>query len=54
MAAVREPDKRLSGLRPDEEWFYREAGPSAFIRVVVHYDHDRGMIVTAFPRRHFP
>ena len=55
MAAVREPDRRVVGPTAGEEWFYRsEAGPSAWIRVVVHYEHERGLIVTAFPRRSFP
>ncbi len=55
MAAVRDPTHRLSGSRPQQEWFYgRDAGPSAWIRVVVHYDGGRGVIVTTFPRRTFP
>jgi hypothetical protein len=52
---VHRPDRRRRGLRRDEEWFYRRGlGPSAWIRVVVHYAHGRGLIVTAFPRRSFP
>ena len=52
---VAQPDARRPGPRPGEEWFYRHgAGPSAGIRVVVHYEHGRGRIVTAFPRRSIP
>ena len=51
---VARPDARKSG-RPGEEWFYRRgAGPSTWIRVVVHYEHNRGLIVTGFPLRSFP
>ena len=52
---VAAPDARIAGRRPAEEWFYRGgAGPTAWIKVVVHYEGDRGIIVTAFPRREFP
>lgn len=52
---VADPDRRAEGPKPGEEWFYRRGlGPSAWIRVVVHYEHGRGRIVTAFPRRRFP
>lgn len=53
--AVREPDRRLSGHLEDEEWFYLAgAGPSRWLKVVVHYEGDRGRIVTAFGRRSMP
>ena len=53
--AVADPDARVAGRVEREAWFYvRRAGPSAWIRVVVHYKEDRGTIVTAFPRRSFP
>jgi hypothetical protein len=32
----------------------RRSGPSRWIKVVVHYESDRGEIMTAFPRRWFP
>lgn len=49
------PNARAPGRRPSEEWFYRRnVGPSAWIRVVVHYEKGKGRIVTAFPRRAFP
>jgi hypothetical protein len=55
LAAVALPDARASGRRPGEEWYYlRGAGPSSWIKVVVHYEHGGGVIVTAFPRRSFP
>jgi hypothetical protein len=55
LSAVARPDARMPGRRRGEEWFYRRgAGPSAWVRVVVHYEGDRGLIVTAFPRRLFP
>jgi hypothetical protein len=53
--AVARHDARIPGRESGEEWFYRRgAGPSAWIRVVVHYEHGRGVIATAFPRRAFP
>jgi hypothetical protein len=52
---VARPSARSTGHRTNEEWFYRRGvGPSAWMRVVVHYERDRGFIVTAFPRRWFP
>ncbi len=55
LEAVAHPDERLPGRKAQEEWFYRRtAWPSRWIRVVVHYEGDRGLIVTAFPRRLFP
>jgi len=53
--AVAHPAERIPGRKPDEEWFYgREARPNRWIKVVVHYEGDRGLIVTAFPRRLIP
>jgi hypothetical protein len=53
--AVREPDRRMAGRQVDEEWFYLEgAGPSRWLKVVVHYEGGRGRIVTAFARRSMP
>jgi len=53
--AVGTPDRRLSGHQEDEEWFYLEgAGPSRWLKVVVHYEGGRGRIVTAFARRSMP
>jgi hypothetical protein len=37
-----------------EAWFYLPGGPSAWIKVVVVYSGDVGMIITAFPRRAMP
>lgn len=55
VSTVHEPDERIAGRGAGEEWFYRRgAGPSAWMKVVVHYEGDRGLIVTAFPRRSFP
>ena len=52
---VARPDEHLRGRGDNEEWFYRRGrGPSAWIRVVVHYESGRGLIVTAFPRRSIP
>ena len=52
---VARPDARREGRDAGEVWFYRrDLGPSAWIRVVVHYEHGRGLILTAFPRRWFP
>jgi len=42
-------------LWPGEEWLYLAGpGPARFLKVVVHYEHGEGRIVTAFPRRAFP
>lgn len=55
LEAVARPDRRAPGRERGEEWFYLEgAGPSRWIRVVVHYEGARGLILTAFPRRSFP
>jgi hypothetical protein len=55
MAVVAAPDERIACRQPAEEWFYRRgAGPTAWIKVVVHYEGDRGIVITAFPRRAFP
>ncbi len=55
MAAVREPDRRVPGRRPNEEWFFAEGpGPSRWLQVVVHYEGGEGWIVTAFARRSLP
>jgi hypothetical protein len=55
LRAVAKPDRRLDGPRPDEEWFYlAEAGPSRWLKVVVHYEQGAGQIVTAFARRSMP
>jgi hypothetical protein len=55
LGVVARPDRRLAGRDPGEEWFYRQGiGPSGWVKVVVHYEHDRGLLVTAFPRRSFP
>ena len=50
MSAVREPDQRKPGRIPGEEWFFLQGGVTRWIHVVVHYEQDRGRIVTAFPR----
>src|SRR5215218_956 len=53
--AVREPDRRRSGRHEHEEWFYLAgAGPTRWLKVVVHYEGVRGRIVTAFGRRSMP
>lgn len=55
LSVVARPDERVPGRAQGEEWFYgRGIGPSEWIRVVVHFDQDRGLIVTAFPRRSLP
>ncbi|MEX2645347.1 MAG: hypothetical protein WD249_03700 [Gaiellaceae bacterium] len=55
LAVVAEPEHRLPGRGPQEEWFYRGgAGPSRWVKVVVHYEQTFGRIVTAFPRRALP
>ena len=52
VAVVAEPDERIPGRTQGEEWLYcRGIGQSAWIKVVVHYEHERGLIVTAYPRR---
>lgn len=55
LRAVAEPTRRKPGRRQNEEFFYLAGtGPSRWIKVVVHYEHNRGRIMTAFPRRRFP
>ena len=55
LEAVSDPDRRIRGPEPDEEWFYRHGiGPSLWVKVAVHYEGREGRIVTAFPRRRFP
>ncbi len=52
---VREPDRRVAGRGQGEEWFYLAgAGPSRWLKVVVHYEGGRGRIVTVFARRSIP
>jgi len=47
LQAVADPEDRLQGRRPGEEWFYgRSAPPEKWIKVVVHFEEDRGQIVT--------
>jgi hypothetical protein len=55
VAIVESPDEHRSKREEAEEWYYgRAIGPSRWIRVVVHYECGRGLIVTAFPRRSLP
>ena len=54
LEAVAGPEERLAGRPPDEDWFYGPGRPKRWIRVVVHYEGDRGLIVTAFSRRLIP
>lgn len=55
LETVADPAARRRGRAHGEDWFYaRGVGPSAWLRVVVHYEGDRGLIVTAFARRSFP
>lgn len=54
LRAVGQPDRRIPGRWADEEWFYGRAGPSRWMKVVVHFDGEAGRIITAFPRRRFP
>ena len=55
LEAVARPEERLPGRRAQQEWFYaRMPWPGRSIRVVVHYESDRGQIVTAFSRRLIP
>jgi len=55
LVTVSQPTQRVQGRRPGEEFFYLAgSGPSRWIKVVVHYEHEQGRIATAFPRRRFP
>jgi len=51
---IRRPERVLPGRHLNESWHYGTGGPSQFIKVVVHWDGDRGVIVTAFARRRLP
>ncbi len=54
LSILSSPERVLPGRRPGEEWFYGRGGPSAWIKVVVHWTNDRGTVVTAFARRRLP
>ena len=55
LSGLAAPAIRRRGRWPDEKWFYLAGpGPTRFVKVVVHYEHGVGRIVTAFPRRAFP
>jgi hypothetical protein len=55
MAAVREPDRRMPGRVPDEEWFFaEEIRPGRWLHVVVHFEGGEGWIATAFTRTLLP
>ncbi|MCZ7588263.1 MAG: hypothetical protein M5U27_05240 [Gaiella sp.] len=55
LLAVSDPEDRIPGRRPSEEFFYgRATPPERWIKVVVHFEGSRGHIVTAFPRRWIP
>lgn len=51
--AIRTPDAQRV-VSTDESWFYKAAGPSTWIKVVVLYSGGTGRIITAFPRRAMP
>jgi hypothetical protein len=49
MRAIREPDRRAEGRKHSEEWYFEWSGPARWLRVVVHYEHGEGTVMTAFP-----
>ncbi len=52
MGAVREPDLRMHGRVPGEEWYLAEGvGPALWLHVSVQYEGGEGWIITAFSRR---
>lgn len=51
--AIRTPDTQRV-ISNDESWFYKAAGPSTWIKVVVLYSGGTGRIISAFPRRAMP
>lgn len=55
LGIVANPDERISGRQENEVWSYgRDIGSDGWIKVVVHYERDHGLVITAFPRRLFP
>jgi hypothetical protein len=55
LEVVSHPHACIAGREPNEEWSYRRGlGPTAWIKVVVHYEEGSGLVITAFPRRSFP
>jgi hypothetical protein len=56
LGVVRFPETTRPGHARNEEWFYGRyfAGPTRWVRVVVHYHDDRGRITTAVPRTEVP
>ena len=51
--AIHAPDAQRA-VSTEESWFYKAAGPSAWIKVVVVYSGGTRRIITAFPRRGMP
>ena len=55
LGTVAAPEARFPGRDVGEEWYFGSGfGPSRFVKVVVHYEGEVGLIVTAFPRRALP
>jgi hypothetical protein len=50
LRAIREPDRRATGRRPEREFYFLEwLGPGRWLRVVVHYEGREGEVRTAYP-----
>ena len=55
LGPVAAPVARVPSRDVAEEWYFGSGfGPSRFVKVVVHYEGEVGLIVTAFPRRAVP
>jgi hypothetical protein len=55
LETVARPDRWVLTATEGEEWFYSAGtGPSHWLKVVVRFEEQKGLIVTAFARRAFP
>ena len=55
LQAVERPTLHTPGRESHEEWFFlRDAGPSRWLHVVVHFVGSEGSVATAFGRSRLP
>ena len=55
LRTIEKPDNQFPGNEADEVWFLVEnVGPSRWLQVVVIFEADRALVVTAFARRRLP
>ncbi len=54
MAVLIDPVRIIPGRRRNESWHYGAGGPSRFVKVVVDWLDDQGIVITAFARHRIP